>query len=647
MFGEPAPPPVTLVADPVAVPPGGTLTVTADQLPSGSEAAFVVCRPDGKASADCGAPTPGVSADPDGRASASAHRRRRPVSAGIHLRRGGGRRRRRTACLRPLRIIGRSGAAYDDPRLRAGLVVAALLLGIAFVLLRRTDWTPVGGRSLRRGGDPQRPLRRRPRSMSSARWPRAPGCDTMARMDLTYPPEAEEFRTEIRAWLEENLPDGWFDDGLRDDARRSGRRSTRRGRPSSTTAAGSAPPGRRSTAARACRSCRAWCWPRSSPGPRRRCGPTSSATPSSGPTILQWGTEEQKQEFLPQIMQGKVRWCQGFSEPDSGLRPGVPEDERGARRQRVGDQRPEGVDHPGPVRRLLLPARPHRPGRRQARRHLLPARADAASPGVEVRPITQPDGTAEFNEVFFADARCPADNVVGGLNNGWAVTNTTLGFERGQSATTGYRRFQEEWNARWWPRRRANGAIDDPVIRQRLARYYTKVQIIRINGLRTLTATLHRPQGPVDRRARRHQQDDVVGDAQGGHGAGPRHLRRRARCSRTSGRRPDRGPPPCAARARAATRSARWCRRSSSAAPRRSGAAPRRSSATSWASGCSASRRSRRPRRADGRVRPRRIGVGVDAAVGPSPPHRVGRPPGPYQAMSSRPSPSKSPATGR
>ena len=64
-----------------------------------------------------------------------------------------------------------------------------------------------------------------------------------------------------------------------------------------------------------------------------------------------------------------------------------------------------------------------------------------------MRGITQPDGTAEFCEVFFTDARCPKDNVVGGVNNGWKVANTTLGFERGMSATTGYRRFEEEYNA--------------------------------------------------------------------------------------------------------------------------------------------------------------------------------------------------------
>ena len=90
-------------------------------------------------------------------------------------------------------------------------------------------------------------------------------------------------------------------------------------------------------------------------------------------------------------------------------------------------------------------------------------------PGVEVRPIKQIDGSAEFNEVFFDEARCPRANVVGGDNNGWKVAMTTLGFERGSSATTGHRRFQKEldpssttarrrrprrptpWSARDWP----------------------------------------------------------------------------------------------------------------------------------------------------------------------------------------------------
>jgi alkylation response protein AidB-like acyl-CoA dehydrogenase len=110
-------------------------------------------------------------------------------------------------------------------------------------------------------------------------------------------------------------------------------------------------------------------------------------------------------------------------------------------------------------------------------------------PGVEVRGIVQPDGTAEFNEVFFSDARCPIDNVVGGLNNGWKVANDTLTFERGMSATTGYRRFAEECRL-MVEQAQQNGAIDDPLIRQRLMQYYTKIQILRINGLRSLTATV-------------------------------------------------------------------------------------------------------------------------------------------------------------
>ncbi len=111
-------------------------------------------------------------------------------------------------------------------------------------------------------------------------------------------------------------------------------------------------------------------------------------------------------------------------------------------------------------------------------------------PGVEVRGIVQPDGTAEFCEVFFTDARCPKDNVVGGVNNGWKVANSTLAFERGQSATTGYRRFEEEYKA-LVKQAQANGAIEREDIRQRLVQYYTKIQILKVNGLRSLTATLN------------------------------------------------------------------------------------------------------------------------------------------------------------
>jgi alkylation response protein AidB-like acyl-CoA dehydrogenase len=108
---------------------------------------------------------------------------------------------------------------------------------------------------------------------------------------------------------------------------------------------------------------------------------------------------------------------------------------------------------------------------------------------VEVRGIVQPDGTAEFCEVFFTDARCPKDNVVGGINNGWKVANSTLAFERGMSATTGFRRFEEEYRL-MVAAARERGVLTEADIRQRLATYYSKIQILRINGLRSLSTTL-------------------------------------------------------------------------------------------------------------------------------------------------------------
>ena len=305
-------------------------------------------------------------------------------------------------------------------------------------------------------------------------------------MDLIYPPDAEEFRTEIRGWLEDNLPGGWFDDGFEMSA---AERATFNEAWATTLYEGG------------------WIcatWPKEYGGKglslmqgvvlaeefARAKAPLRAdffGDTLVGPTILQWGTEEQKQEYLPKIMGGTVRWCQGFSEPDSGsdlasLKTSAVLDgnEFVINGQKVWTTQAQFADYCF----LLARTDPDAPKHAGISYLLVPMK----QPGVEVRPITQPDGTAEFNEVFFADARCPRDNVVGGLNNGWAVTNTTLGFERGQSATTGYRRFQDEWTT-MVAEATANGAIDDPVIRQRLAVYFTKVQIIRINGLRTLTAT--------------------------------------------------------------------------------------------------------------------------------------------------------------
>src|SRR5699024_6739504 len=105
--------------------------------------------------------------------------------------------------------------------------------------------------------------------------------------------------------------------------------------------------------------------------------------------------------------------------------------------------------------------------------------------GVEVRPINQLTGTSEFNEVFFTGARTDADLVVGGEGNGWQVAMATLGFERGVSTLGQQIGFQRELDA-LVEMARANGAYDDPVLRDRLAQAQAELEVIRLNALRTL-----------------------------------------------------------------------------------------------------------------------------------------------------------------
>ena len=306
-------------------------------------------------------------------------------------------------------------------------------------------------------------------------------------MDLTYPPEAEAFREEIRAWLEENLPDGWFDD----DFELSG---------AGRAAFNEAWTRRLYGGGWICAS-----WPTEYGGKGlstmeavvlneefARAGAPLRADffgdTLVGPTILQWGSEEQKKEFLPKILSGQISWCQGFSEPEAGsdlaglkTRAELDGDEWVINGQKVWTTQAGFADY------IFLLARTDPSVSKHAGISylLVPMKQD----GVESRPITQVDGSAEFYEVFFDNARCPKENVVGGVNNGWKVAMTTLGFERGTSATTGYRRFEKELEI-ITGKARANGRIDDPNIRQGLAHAWSKVQIMRINGLRSLSAVV-------------------------------------------------------------------------------------------------------------------------------------------------------------
>jgi len=307
-------------------------------------------------------------------------------------------------------------------------------------------------------------------------------------MDLTYPPDAESFRTEIRAWLEENLPEGWFDEGFSmtpEERSRFNEEWTERLFKGGWICAS---------------------WPTEYEGKGlstlqqvvlteefARAGAPLRADffgdTLVGPTILQWGTEEQKRKFLPGILRGETSWCQGFSEPNSGsdlaslqTRAVLDGEEWVINGQKVWTTQAQHAEY------VFLLARTDPTAEKHAGiSYLL---VPMHQPGIEVRPITQVDGSAEFNEVFFNDARCPKDDVVGGVGNGWKVANTTLGFERGSSATTSYRRFLKEWE-RVVDDARANGKDADPLIRDRLVRSWIDTKIMQVNGWRTLTDSLH------------------------------------------------------------------------------------------------------------------------------------------------------------
>ncbi|MEX2625914.1 MAG: acyl-CoA dehydrogenase family protein [Ilumatobacteraceae bacterium] len=214
-----------------------------------------------------------------------------------------------------------------------------------------------------------------------------------------------------------------------------------------------------------------------------------------GNTLLQWGTDEQKTYYLPRILANDDVWCQGYSEPDAGsdlgnvgLKAVLDGDQWVLNGQKIWTSAGHLADHIFTLARTDPEAPKHK-----GISFLL---VDMRQPGIDVRPIKMISGESEFNEIFYTDATCPKHEVVGGVNNGWAVAMTLLGYERGEAAATLPIRFQGELD-RLLVMAKERGVSDDPRIRQRLAWCYSKVRIMRYNGMRTLTQFLsgHQP-GP-------------------------------------------------------------------------------------------------------------------------------------------------------
>jgi alkylation response protein AidB-like acyl-CoA dehydrogenase len=209
----------------------------------------------------------------------------------------------------------------------------------------------------------------------------------------------------------------------------------------------------------------------------------------AGPTLLAFGTEQQKRRFLPGIAAGTTIFCQGFSEPGAGsdlasvrTKGRLDGDEWVVNGQKIWTslahisdwifvitRTEEGTKGPKGLTFLMMPI---------------------DQPGIDIRPIRQINGDAEFNETFFTDARCPADSLIGGVGEGWKIAMGLLAFERGVSTLGQQMAFRNELDA-IIAAAKANGSAKDPLIRQRLAKAEIGLRLMRYGALRMLSNTDH------------------------------------------------------------------------------------------------------------------------------------------------------------
>ena len=207
----------------------------------------------------------------------------------------------------------------------------------------------------------------------------------------------------------------------------------------------------------------------------------------TGPTLIAFGSQEQKQRYLPGILRGEELWCQGYSEPNAGsdlanVKTRARFDEDSQQWQISGQKVWTSLAHESQYCFVLARTDPDSVGHKGLGFFLVAM----DQPGVEVRPIEQLTGTSEFNEVFFDEAVCSAEDIVGQPGDGWKVAMGLLGFERGVSTLGQQMLFQNEFDEIIRVARE-NGAARDPAIRQRIADAHVGLRIMRFNSMRMLS----------------------------------------------------------------------------------------------------------------------------------------------------------------
>lgn len=210
-----------------------------------------------------------------------------------------------------------------------------------------------------------------------------------------------------------------------------------------------------------------------------------------GPTLIHHGTDEQRERYLRNILLGTEVWCQLYSEPNAGsdlaalqCRADIDGDEFVVNGQKIWTSTAPEADMG-----IMLVRTDRNAPKHQGISYLI---VDMHQPGIEVRPLRQITGIEdEFAEVFFTNVRVPADNLIGELNTGWRIAQTTLSYERGGDTMGIVARLQQSFGRllEIANTTQHDGAksIDDPLVRQKLGQIYAEIEVLRYSSLRILS----------------------------------------------------------------------------------------------------------------------------------------------------------------